>query len=238
MSNDLSLQQRILKLVDIFRNLINPENLDFNVPENMKEEFENLWESIEEDLMWYPGTLIYLKDKSELKTAQVVIDAIWSGLDRDEIFDEMTGGGYAGLLVDIIGDYADRVKMLKPTFISINPKKSDFQIYFQEAMRAWLFGLNNSSLILCCSIIENTLTEELHKINIDLVKTCPLEKLIDNAAKERLITFEEKNTAHEIRKLRNNSIHELHSISSKQTYDALINTKNLVEKLLSEDPKF
>ena len=133
MSKYLSLQERILKLVEIFRKSIDPKNLDFKVPENMKQEFENLWESIVEELVWYPGTLIYLKNKSELKVAQTIIDIIWSRLDKDEIFDEMMSGGYAGLLIDIIGDYADRVKMLKPTFISINPKNSDFQIYFQEA---------------------------------------------------------------------------------------------------------
>jgi hypothetical protein len=40
---------------------------------------------------------------------------MWETIDSDQIFKEITGGGYSGLLVNIIGDYTDRVKMLKPT---------------------------------------------------------------------------------------------------------------------------
>lgn len=114
-------------------------------------------------------------------------------------------------------------------------------------MRAWLFGLNNSWLILCCSILENILKAKLYKIDIDLVykisesknilqgvEDYDLEILINNAERENLITFKEKNIAHKIRIHRNQAIHRLHTFSSKKTYDAILSTKSIIEKLLGK----
>jgi len=253
MVNNSLISRRILELIDIIRKSIYEENgnIELKIPEHLKKDVNNLRKSIIEDLVWSPGTLIHFQDKSELEAAKATIDLIWDTFNIDEIFEEITSGGCGGLLVNIIGDYIDRAKMLKPTLVTINPENYDFHIYFKEAMNSWLFGLNNASLILCCSLLENILIEELRKINKELVykiyiddniikgvQPHSLETLINIAAEESLFSFEEKKSAHKIRRLRNNAIHGLRSISSKQTYNAIINTKNIVEKLLSETDIF
>jgi hypothetical protein len=129
MNNSIPLPERILSLLQIFRDGYNSKNNSFNLNETQTTELNYLWKSIVEDLMWSPGTLIYIADETERKTAQVIIDMIWKNEDIDGIFDEMTSGGYSGLLVNIIGDYIDRAKKIKPTLISIDTKEIEFKRY-------------------------------------------------------------------------------------------------------------
>ena len=97
MSNNPLLSHKILKLVEIFRETFDFNAIEFNMNEGQEKEFNSLWVSIEEELMWSPGILIYISDETERNAAQSMIKMIWSTMDSDEIFDEMTSGGYSGL---------------------------------------------------------------------------------------------------------------------------------------------
>lgn len=251
MSNNLSSSNRILRLVEIFRETFDLETKTFNMNSDQEKEFNSLWESVVEELVWSPGTLIYISDKTERKAAQTIIHMIWETMESNEIFDEITSGGYSGLLVNIIGDYIDRAKMLRPTLISINPQNTEFSRYFEEAMKAWLYGLYSSSLILCCSIIEDILKTELSNITPNLaldfnrenqrligVKNKKLIILINSAYEHQIIDKTEKSIAHEIRILRNDAIHSLEKITEKQTFKAILDTKELVEKILIKSTLF
>ena len=68
--------------------------------------------------------------------------------------------------------------------------------------------------------------------NVVGVKELPLKTLINNAFRIKLISQEEKETAQEIRELRNNAVHKLLNVSSDKTYKAIIETKNIIENLL------
>ena len=102
MSDYSPLSERISRLLQIFRDGYDFENESFKLNENQTSEFNSLWKSIVEDLMWSPGTLIHIANETERKAAQVLIDLIWKIQDTDEIFNKMTSGGYSGLIV--IGD--------------------------------------------------------------------------------------------------------------------------------------
>lgn len=226
--------------IDIFTDRKSPAMSDAK-----KIEASQLMQQIIEELIWSPGSLIYIKDQVALKQSKTVIDFIWETLDTDEIFNDITGGGCSGLLVNIIGDYIDRAKLMKPTFISVNPAHTEFQVYFQEAMKAWIFGLNNSALILCCAIFESLIAEKLYQTDKALVyytsknngsdiKKYKLEMLIKNAYKSKLMNKADKESAMKLKELRNSSVHNLESVSDKQVYDVLINTKEIIEKLLKK----
>ena len=244
MSDDQAFPNRVLRLLEICRDKFDFESNIFNMTDAEEKEFNSLWKSIVEGLMWSPGTLIYIPNEAERKAAKVFIDVIWKNEDTDDIFDEITGGGYSGLLVNIIGDYIDRAKILKPTFISINPENTEFYVYFEEAMRSWLFGLNNSVLILCCSMLESLLKEKLSAVSVSYVydfsdnknfsgiKQFQMDKLISNASQIGLIGKQETNVAFTIKNLRNNVVHKLQNVSQQQAYEAIMNTKDLIEKLL------
>src|SRR6266487_5813144 len=89
-----------VRLLEICRDKFDFESNIFNMTDAEEKEFNSLWKSIVEGLMWSPGTLIYIPNEAERKAAKVFIDVIWKNEDTDDIFDEITGGGYSGLLVN------------------------------------------------------------------------------------------------------------------------------------------
>lgn len=68
--------------------------------------------------------------------------------------------GFSELMVNIIGDYIERAKKIKPIFSTVKPTDV-IRTYFQEAMNAWCYGLNTAALILSCSILESILKQVL-----------------------------------------------------------------------------
>ena len=206
-----------------------------------------MWRSIEWDLLGSPGQLIYIQDESEMKAVQTILDIIWKSTYSEALFDEMTGGKYTDFMVHMVEDYIDNAKMLKPTLISVDINKTDFKVYYNEAMQAWLFGLNNSSLILCCTIIEDILKTKLSDIDINLVidiekngkqvigwKNRELEKLINIAFDHKIIGLNERKIAHKLRALRNAAIHRLKTLNSSEVYKAILDTKEIIEKIFSQ----
>ncbi len=240
------LSEQILKLMSLFRHNWDFATNSVKMDSKQESELEELWEDIVEYLIWFPGTLIFIADESERRFAQSLINFIWGRQSIDVTVDKILSGGYSGLLVNIIGDYVERAKMLKPVFISINPKNLEIYKYYDEAMKAWLYGLNSSALILCCSIIEDTFKAQLYAIDPDLaldlerqgskvtgVKNKKIEKLIEAAYKYHIIDKKGRAAAHGIRILRNNAIHSLEEINQPKTYQAILDTKELIEKILT-----
>lgn len=184
-----------------------------------------------------PGQLIYFEDSELMNQAISALKIIWDNVDTSELFDEMVSSGN---MVEIIGGYTDRAKLLMPTLID---KKIDDQTsaYYQEAIYSWLFGLNSASLILCCSIIENLLRQKLWNIDLNLVlkknpkdgdlKDRDLFELINNAASAGIIDKGSKSKAHEIRKLRKDAVHRLRKINSDESFRAITDTKHIIEKI-------
>lgn len=234
---------KIDRLGDLFADMLSDTDV-FNVSPDKKEETEKLIEDIVDYLVWFPGALFFDENHDRHKRNEAVIELLWKIVDSDEIFDELLSGGYSGLLANMLGDFSERVKMLKPTFISINPETIEFSNYFEEAMKAWLYGLSNAALIICFALIEDLLKDRLCQVDVDYVyelkdpnnpkgvKQVSYDRLIMSALKEGIIDRSEKNTLFRIKKLRNDSIHRLETVTDSQVYEAIIETKQIVEKLL------
>lgn len=201
-------------------------------------------QEIAEHLMWHPGTLVYFEDSELMTDAKIAVDELWRNLSYDELSDEMFSGGFSGLMVNIVGDYIERVKMIKPTFITVKPT-NEIRTYFQQAMDAWSHGLNTASLILSCSILEAILKQVLLKKDPKLVYDTGKSKsfndikekdfgvLIENAKLKKILDESEAKKADKIRKSRNAAVHKVKQISSEETYKAIIATKELIEKLFT-----
>lgn len=239
-----SIQEQIDELGDLFGEMLSDQEM-FKLDEAKRERTNKLMISIKEQVVSFPGRLIYEENPKKLKKNQAGIDLLWKTIDEDEIFDEIISGGYAGLLAHSMGDYAARAKKLKPTFISVNPIDKDFPVFFEEAMNCWLYGSNRASIILCFSILEDLLKEKLLEIDDQLVyklsssdklnkvRVYPSYILIKNAYKKFLITKDQKDSLFIIKNKRNDIVHNLHSVNSSETYEMIIQTKEIVEHLLS-----
>ncbi len=240
-----TLQEKILSIVSIVLQFLQRDEAS-DSSEIDSEQFNELFESILTDLVWEPGTLLYFEDPDDIAKAKFVTELIWKNADNERILEEMIEGGYSGLLVNMGGDYIDRAKMLKPAFTSIYPEHSEFHVYYREAMRCWLFGMSNAAVILSNSLIELILYDRLSEISQELVvhsdyrrgaSQHKLEKLIDNAKNENLISYEETQAAHKIRKLRNGAVHEQRVIPDKESFKVIEDTKIIAEKLGSRQGK-
>jgi hypothetical protein len=103
--------------------------------------------------------------------------------------------------------------------------------------------LDSASLILCFSIIESLLKQKYptHLYKSDKVLKSfkdirknerTIEEFVDHIAAVGFIEEATKQMIHDIRKLRNKSIHKLKSITSEEAYTAIMNTKKIIEQLL------
>jgi len=185
-----------------------------------------------------PGQLVYIEDPDLMQAAGNALKIIWENVDTSDLFDEMV---MSGNMVSIISDYTDRAQQLKPTLVSVKPDEQT-SVYFQDAINSWLFGLNNASLILCCSVIENLLIQKLWNIDMNLVKKMnpkdmkwkdrELWVLIKNATDHNILGRDENSKAHNVRDLRCKAVHKLKIINSAEAYKAIMDTKQIIEKIL------
>ena len=202
---------------------------------DISKEYMEYAKEIVSELMWSPGRLILFEDPDLMKEAESAIAVIWDNVDEKELWDEAF---HNSLIVNIVGDYFERAKKLKPTLVSVKPDNQT-SIYFQDAMHSWLFGLDSATLILCCSIIEKLLKQKLsRKPNLvwksigSRLKDRDLSELINNAANEGLLDKSTKKMAHGIRLLRRDAVHQLKPISSDEAYNAIMDTRKIIEQLL------
>ncbi len=235
------LAQIIKGLIDLHKKY-KTENITPESFVKYSEETRDYAKEIVEHLMWKPGTLICFEDTDLMRDATSAIDSLYEDMNYKELSDEMFSGGYGGLLVNIIGDYIDRAMKLKPTLVSVRPNEV-VSAYFQNAMECWLYGINSASVILCCSIVENLLKQRYPTLqyksdNIfkdfkylkDFERT--LEEFIDEVAKKGFIDENTRKMAQGIRILRNSTVHKLKQITSDEAYNAIMNTKKIIEQLL------
>lgn len=221
--------QTIKRLTDLHKKY-KMENITANPFIEYSKEAKGLAYEIIESLICEPGKLLFFEDSTLINDAKDAVKDIWESIPSEDLWNEISSGGYKGLLVNIICDYIDRAKSLKPVFIAINPS-NQIKIFFREAMGAWLHGLDTASLILCCSIIEEMLEDIYPKLSkIEKDKKGKLEALIDKAT-GKIFDKAEAKKAHKIRTLRNNAVHKLKKSSKKDTYEAIFNTVSLIEKI-------
>jgi hypothetical protein len=260
MEESQSLIDRIMRFSYILKDTELDEDDGFpglKPPEELFNEFRSLLISIQQDLIDDPGKLIYVEDDKKRELLKSVVNIVWLFLDESQLWDENADVSlnYHEHWMLIKSTYIDRAPKLKPTFISVNPSGTEFKCYYDEAMQAWLYGLDTSALILCCSIIEHTLYKDLwykhQQGGIDLSPLFSLDmdgnkpdvnprlwKMINKAEELGIIDFKEKEKAHQVKDLRNLAVHDLKAIGYKRAYKAILDTKDLIESILSKSETY
>ena len=214
-------------------------------------------------LMLQPGLLIFIEDEKHREVCETVINVIWGKLDTEitdyeniyysiidssEYFSQLFSID-EDYLVDIFkvlhsidSKYLRRANHLRPTFISVKPKNSEFETLYQEAMSAWLFGLNIAAVNLCWAILESILKEKLtetEKIKELYPNGRPiksfLRELIDKAYENKIICESDVKVAQRIRILRNTATHDLKPLSDDEIYKIIQHSKSIAEKILKTE---
>ena len=206
-----------------------------------------LRKEIFEEFVWNPGRVIKAENSEHAEQIRSMLSKFWLSLAEEEkIFDEMLSGGFDGLLANMIGEYVERLQMVKPMVICISPEDYRFDSFYSEAINAWLAGAGRAAVGLCGSILEEVLFTELSKIDKEIaltftvngdsvasIQSVTLQKLIKLAKEKELLSKQDAVLAHSIRRLRNDVLHELKVVDDQTTLEALDNTRKVIEGVLS-----
>jgi len=104
-------------------------------------ELMTLRKEIFEEFVWNPGRVIKAENSEHAEHIRSMLSKFWLSLAEEEkIFDEMLSGGFDGLLANMIGEYVERLQMVKPMVICISPEDYRFDSFYSEAINAWLAG--------------------------------------------------------------------------------------------------
>ena len=215
---------------------------DKKLSEDESNEFNDICKNLIEYLITNPGWLIFVEDKEKIKAYRFGAEKLFELYTSEELYEEIMGEGFGGLMFDELDNYVYRAKKLSPTFISVRPDNKEFYSYYDEAMRCWLYGLNNSSIIITASLLENLLKDEINNLSqeeiqnvLKIFKSDDKYKGVEvNFAEIKCINAKSSNkSAHKLRKKRNKIVHTGISIDSDEALKLIINTKESFEELLN-----
>lgn len=196
------------------------------------EEFNRLCREIFEELIRNPGGIVYIKAKEKKDAYKFAIERLFEIYSGEQIWNEILSGGYSGIVFDELDKYAERAKELIPTFINIEPSNREFYVLYNEAMKCWFYGLENSAVILSCTLLENTLKSEEGKRN-NASRNANLCALINKLKSLGLLSTFGAEKAHEIRKFRNKIVHHGLNIASAEALILVRNTKDILEEIFN-----
>lgn len=190
---------------------------------------------------WNPGEFIFVKDEEEKDLLEHQFNEIWNYVE-DDIFDVIFWGEYPGSgLQDefaslVIYEVAERLKRIRPIFSSIIYPDSEFKEYYNEALSAWLFGLNTASLIICWSFLEALIRNTVHFRSIQAyMKISQMdnqqEELLAQLKEWQILNGSDIHDINGLRKLRNKAVHETEPIDSSTAFKAIRKSRTIVEKI-------
>jgi hypothetical protein len=226
------MEDKLLRHKELLLNLYQSVINKYSLTRKESEEFNRLCREIFEELIRNPGGVIYIKSKEKKEAYKLAIERLFEIYSREQISEEILSGGYGGVIFDELDKYAERAIELTPTFININPSYKEFYVLYNEAMKCWFNGLENSAVILSCTLLENTLKSEEGKRN-KASRNTRLCALIDKFKSLGLLSTFGAEKAHELRKIRNKIVHHGLNITSAEALILVRNTKDILEEIFN-----
>ena len=135
-----------------------------------------------------------------------------------------------------IYDLTERLKKIRPTFLSIDYPDSEFKEYYNEALSAWLFGLNTASLIISWSFLEalikNTvLLRSIQAYMAIIQMEIPQREFLAQLEEWQILNGSDLDDIDGLRRLRNKAVHETEPIDSNTAFEAIRKSRAIVEKI-------
>lgn len=144
---------------------------------------------------------------------------------------------------DVVGYYFDKITI--GPIISSSKVPNHILSYFEELKETYAFRQYRSSIALCRALLEMAL---LHKLTakgafktvntkvtkIDVAKEDNLNRYINMAKWNKILSENNHEKAHEIRRIANDILHakkEINGFNNKPVLDTIITTINIIEEL-------
>lgn len=108
---------------------------------------------------------------------------------------------------------------------------------YEEAQQAYLFGLYQTCPIICLSVIEQELIGLLHQAGDDEIKQRAANKAINEAANQNLISAKQQEVLHQIREVRNPTVHFRVGVDEDSFPRRAIQQETSPEELMEEEAR-
>jgi len=225
------MEDKLLRYIELLLKLYQSVIDKSSLQGKESEEFNRLCREIFEELIRNPGGIIYIETKEKKDVYKLGVERLLEIYSKEQILDEILSGGYDGIVFDGVDKYAERAKELIPTFINIEPSNKEFHVLYNEAMKCWLYGLENSAVILSLTLLENTLKgkggkdkDSSNKNLCNLIKKFESDGILSKIGAEK---------AHEIRKVRNKIVHHGLNVASSEALRLVRSTKDILEEIFN-----
>lgn len=209
----------------------------------------SIMNDINEYMIMHPGSLIALPTMDKKKKYKEIMDLALTYFDDDEFAMSLVDGDNLELNWDHWDILVENALEVRPTFINTRLKETNFEPYFNEAMKAWAFGLYTAALIMTHSILEESLRFSLyHKFGRELSdlydikgqdfrpsKSWRMWDLTQVAVERKIITSKQGNFIEDITSARNKTIHQLKHMDADRdkVLEYIQFSVSLVEELFS-----
>jgi hypothetical protein len=227
-----AMEDKLLRYIELLLNLYQSIIDKSSLTREESKEFNRLCREIFEELIRNPGGIIYIKSKAKKEAYKLAIERLFESYSGEQISEEILSGGYGGVIFDELDKYAERAIELTPTFINIKPSYKEFYVLYNEAMKCWFNGLENSAVIISCTLLENTLKSEEGKRDKHIRNT-NLCGLINEFKSLCLLSTSGAEKAHEIRRIRNKIVHHGLNVASAKALSLVRNTKDILEEIFN-----
>jgi hypothetical protein len=226
------MEDKLLRHIKLLLKLYQSVNNKSSLSREESEEFNSLCREIFEELICNPGGIIYIRTKEKKEAYKAAIESLFEIFSGEQILDEILSGGYGGIVFDELDKYSERAKKLIPTFVSIEPSFKEFYVLYNEAMKCWFNGLENSAVIISCTLLENTLKSEERKRDKPS-RNIKLFGLINKFESIGALSAAGAEKAHMIRDIRNKIVHHGLNVASAEALDLVRNTKDILEEIFN-----
>mgnify|MGYP000344973015 CR=1 FL=1 len=226
------MEDKLLRHIELLIKLYQSVIDKYSLSKEESEEFNSLCDEIFEELIRNPGGIIYIGTKERKEGYKRVVEGLFEIYSGEHICDEILSGGYGGIVFDELDKYSERAKKLIPTFITIEPSYKEFYVLYNEAMKCWFNGLENSAVIISCTLLENSLKSEERKIGKPS-KNISLCGLINEFKSIGALSAAGAEKSHTLRKVRNKIVHHGLNVDSAEALILVRNTKDILEEIFN-----
>ena len=211
--------------------------------------YAKIMNDISEYMITNPGSLVALPSMEKKEKYKEIMDLAFKYFDDDAFAMSLVDGDNLELNWDHWDVLVENAMEVRPTFINIRFKQADFEPYFNEAMKAWSFGLYTAALIMTHSILEESLRFALyHKFGAELTnlydikgydfrpsKAWRMWDLTQEAVERKIIHRKQGEIIEEISTARNKTIHQLKHMNADRddVLEYIQFSVSLVEELFS-----
>jgi hypothetical protein len=218
-------------------------NQTFSLNDEQEKQFKKLFKMN----VWNPGEIVQVHPKDEKFANGFMLMMMYDmGFTEDNFIENIVEEDHERI-AEVVHSVVERGMQIRPTLVTINPSIYGFSAFNKEAVRAWVLGHNRAAFVLCVSVVEDVIGEEIIKVDgaagLHLiyekdrytgVGRSKMRNLLKKAAEVNIINIDQAKNLRKLVSKRNKILHGMQEVGSKETLKAIEQTRTIIEDILNE----